>query len=163
MGLFKNIGKAIGKVAGTVGNVAGKVLKTAAPIVSVIPGVGSVVAGAASIVGEVLSPTKQEAIVQAVARDGEVKVDKIETTIANDNPTLSATQLAVATKSMVDVATSVVPSATINDKSAVVTEISFMDKAIQWIKKNIILVGLGVVGIVFLTKKDGNKRSYRRY
>ncbi len=156
MSFFKEVGK-IGKA---IGNVTGKVLKTVAPIASLVPGVGTLVSGAASTLGEVLSPTKQAAIVNAVQRDGVVKVDEIEKTILTQNPALSEETLTAVATEMTTRAVSAVPTATIND-TASVTDVDFITKAYQWVKGHIVLVGAAIIGIILFTGKTGKKRSRR--
>jgi hypothetical protein len=157
MGLFSSIGKAISSVGKTVGKVVGNVAKTVAPVASLIPGVGSVVGAAAGIVGELLSPTKQESIVEAVAEQGVVKLDKIEETLLTSNPNIDAGTLQVATKQMADVAIAANPTATVDDSKSL-TDVSFLTKAWQWIKSNFIIVAVGVAGVFLLLFNKGGRR-----
>lgn len=159
MSFFKNVGKALGNVGKAVGNV----VKTVAPIAAIVPGIGPIVAGAAGVVGELLSPTKQEAIVQAVERDQVVKVDKIEETIAKSNPTVDAASLQVAVNGMVQQAIAANPTASIDDSKSL-TNVGTFTKIFQWIKANAVLV-LGAVGgiLYFMSNKKGGSRRYRRY
>lgn len=157
MGFFKNIGKAIGKV----GNVVGKVVKTVAPVAAIVPGVGTAVAAAAGITGELLSPTKQEAIVEAVQEQQVVKVDKIEKTIVNDNPSIDAASLQAAVTQMTSQALAAAPTAKIDDSKSSVN-IAGGTKLIQWLKSNALLVVAGVAGLFLILKPNGGRRSYRR-
>lgn len=160
MSFFKSIGKAIGKVGKTVGKVTGNVLKTVAPVAAIVPGVGAAVAGAASILGNVLSPTKQEAIENAVHEQEVVKVEKIENTILKENPSIDSQTLQAATQQMVNQTLSTTPTAKVDDSQSL-TNISTTTKILQWVKSNAILVlgGLGV-GLFFLT--NNNRRRGRR-
>lgn len=162
MSFFKSIGKAIGGAAKAVGSVAGKVLKTVAPVAAIIPGVGSVVAAGASILGNVLSPDKQEKIEQAVSQQEVVKVDKIESTIVKENPSIDAASLQAATQQMVNQALATTPTAKIDDSQSM-TNISTTTKLIQWVKSNALLVLAGVGGLLYFMNQKGGKRRYRRF
>lgn len=163
MSLLKKIGKGIGKAAKSVGKVAGGVLKTAAPIVSIVPGIGTLVGGAASVVGELISPTKQAQIEQAVQRDNVVEVHKIEQTIQAQNPSVNPFELKQATHEMTKQALQAVPTAKINDTQSM-TEISTSVKIMQFVKSNIVVLGLGVIGVlaVFSMNKGKKKSSFRK-
>lgn len=163
MSFFKKIGKAIGKVGKAVGSIVGKVVKTVAPVAAIIPGVGGIVAAGASVVGNLLSPEKQNSIEQAVARDGEVKLEKIEETIYSHNPTLNTTTLQQATLEMANKALNTTPTATINDSNSI-SSVSFGTKALQWLRKNVMFVGLGLLGFLMLNNdKKGYSRRKKRY
>lgn len=157
MSFFKSIGKAIGSV----GKVVGKVVKTVAPVAAIIPGVGTIAAAAGSIVGNVLDPPKQEAIVNAVQEQQVVKVDKIEQTIAANNPAIDSASLQVATKAMTQQVIAAVPTAKIDDSQST-TNISTGTKVLQWIKSNAILVLAGVGGLFFFMSNRGSGSSRRR-
>lgn len=159
MGFFKDIGKAIGKGAKAVSSVTGKVLKTAAPVATVIPGIGPSVAGAASTLGEVLSPTKQAEIIDAVERDGVVQVNKIEDTIRSVNPSLPTSTVSALATDMTGLAVDKVPTASINDTKSVTTINPFV-KAFQWIKSNFLIVGACGLGayLIFSNKKQRRRR-----
>ncbi|NDW09065.1 hypothetical protein [Dysgonomonas sp. 520] len=157
MSFFKKVGNALGKAAKTVTKVTGKVLKTAAPVAAMIPGIGTAVAGAASVVGEVLSPTKQEAIIEAVQDQGVVKVDKIENTILQNNPNIDSATLQVATQQMTKAAVAAAPDAKVDDSKAL-TDIPTTTKIIQWVKSNILLVAGGAVALFLVLKGKGGRR-----
>jgi hypothetical protein len=161
MSFFKNIGKAIGKVGKVVGSTTGKILKTVAPVAAIIPGVGTAVSAAAGTLGEVLSPTKQDAIIEAVSEQGVVKVDKIEDTIVNNNPNVDAATLQVATSQMTELAVAAVPNATVDDTRSA-TNISTGTKIIQWVKNNMLIVGGFVVGLFLIMNQGGNSRRKSR-
>ena len=153
MGFFSNVGKALGKVA----NVAGNVLKTAGSVASVIPGVGAIVGAGATMVGSILSPDKEEKIVQAVAEQKVVKTAKIEQTIVDDNPDIDAVTLQAATTNMTKKALAANPTAKVDDSGSL-TNIPFTTKAIQWIKSNLVLVCGGAIAAYFLFFKKGGRR-----
>ncbi|MFV0402924.1 MAG: hypothetical protein ACK5KV_03025 [Bacteroides graminisolvens] len=153
--------KSIGKIASNVGKVVGKVVKTVAPVAALIPGVGTLASAAGSIVGNVLDPPKQEAIVNAVQEQGVIKVDKIESTIAANNPAIDSASLQTATKAMTQVVVSAVPTAKIDDSQST-TNISTGTKVLQWIKSNAILVLAGLGGLFFfMSNKSGSRRRNR--
>lgn len=162
MSFFKSIGKAIGGAAKAVTKVTGNVLKTVAPVAAIVPGVGGLVAGAASVLGNVLSPTKQEAIENAVHEQEVIKVEKIEQTILKENPSIDSQTLQAATQQMVNQTLSTTPTAKVDDSQSL-TNISTTTKILQWIKSNAILVlgGLGVA-LFFLTNNK-SRRRYRRF
>lgn len=160
MGFFSKIGKSIGKVAKGVGKTVGKVVKTVAPVASVIPGVGGLVSAAGSIVGEVLDPTKQAKIAEAVSDQGVVKLDKIEETIIDQNPSIDAGTLTAATAAMTNQALRSAPAAKIDDSNSL-TKVDTMTKIIQWVKSNFIIFGGAALGLLFILKGDKGRR--RRY
>ena len=161
MSFFKKVGKAIGGAVKTVTKTVGNVVKTVAPVAAVIPGIGGLISGAASIVGEVLSPTKQASIVEAVSDQGVVKVDRIEDTILSENPHIDANTLRTATTAMTELAVAANPTAKIDDSNASVTQIATFDKIIQWVKSNFLIVAGAGLAIFLLTKQKGGRR--RRY
>lgn len=163
MSFFKSIGKAVGGAVKAVGSVTGKVLKTVAPVAAIIPGVGTAVAAGAAVLGNVLSPDKQEKIEQAVSQQEVVKVDKIESTIVKENPSIDSASLQVATQQMVNQALATTPTAKIDDSQSI-TNISTTTKLIQWIKANAVLV-LGGLGVALLLLTDNKKlrRKTRRF
>lgn len=163
MSFFKSIGKAIGGATKAVTKVTGNVLKTVAPVAAIIPGVGAAVSGAASVLGNVLSPTKQEAIENAVHEQEVVKVEKIEQTILKENPSIDSQTLQAATQQMVNQTLSTTPTAKVDDTQSL-TNISTVTKILQWVKSNAILVlgGLGI-GLFFLTNNKNSRRRYRRF
>lgn len=156
MSFFKSVGKALGNV----GKIGGKVLKTVAPIASIVPGLGTLIAVGANVVGNVLDPQKTDAIVEAVERDGVVKVEKIEQTIIQENPHIDTATLQVATKAVTQRAVEAVPTATIDDSKSL-TNVSTVDKIVQWVKSNIVLALGGVVAVYLLMtgKKKNNFKS----
>lgn len=162
MSFFKKIGKGIGKVVKTTGKVTGKVLKTAAPVASLVPGVGALASAGASLVGNALSPDKQQSIEDAVEQQGVIKVDKIEQTIAKQNPTLDSDVVQATTKAMINQALSKNPNVEIDDSKSV-TSVESSTKLFQWIKSNAVVCVIGIVALfVFLSDKKGARR-YRRY
>jgi len=157
MGFFSKIGKGISNAVKGVTKVVGNVVKTVAPVAAIIPGVGGIVSAVAGIVGEVLSPTKQAAIEEAVGEQGVVKVDKIENTILASNPNIDAGTLQAATSAMTQQALNANPTAKIDDSNSL-TNVPFMTKAIQWVKSNFLIVGAGVVGLFLIFKNKGGRR-----
>ncbi len=148
MSFWKKIGRGLGKVVKTVG-----------PLAALVPGVGSIVATAAPIVGQILDPEKQEAMVSRVAEQGVIRVDKVEQTIAKQQPQMSAVQVQQATQQTVQALAQAVPTAKIDDGKAV-TKVGTFEKITQWVKSNIIIVIGGVVGLFFLLrdKRNGRRR-----
>jgi len=161
--IFNKVLKGIGSAVKTV---AKPLLGTVAAAASVIPLVGPVVGAVANNLVDLLPDNKQKAIVNAVERDGVVKVEEIESTIAKNNPSITTSELIEATKGMIQVASALVPTATISDSNAI-TNVSFMDKAIVFARKyKAVVIGGGLVLFGFLAwlffgKKRGGKR--RRY
>lgn len=163
MGFFSSIGKAVGGAVKAVGKVTGGVLKTVAPIASVIPGIGGIVGAVGSIVGNVLSPEKQQKIVEAVDDQGVIKTDRIEETILNYNPNIDTTTLQVATQDMTKLALQNSPTATIDDSKSI-TSIDTMTKVVQWCKSNFLLLGGGALALFFLKGNSSNSgRRSKRY
>lgn len=181
MGLFSKH-TILGKITRKVGNAAKKVVKTvakAAPVVggivgSIVPGVGTAIGAAAgglvSKIAKGVEKVKQvipeevaNSVVNAVARDGEVKVDKVESTIQTYMPSITESQLRAATTTAVQGLQEAVPTASINDKASL-TNISFLDKAKAFITKYLywILGGLGafIAGYIFLNNRGGRRRRF---
>lgn len=156
MSLFSSIGKVIGSV----GKVTGKVLKTVAPVASIIPGVGTIVSGAAGVLGNVLSPEKSADVVTAVQEQGEIKVDKLENTIAQAAPQASPVQVQQMAVQATKELTAVVPTATINDSQSA-ANVDFMTKAMQWVKAHLLIVGAVLIGgVFFFTRKKGGRKRW---
>ena len=188
----KWLGKQVNTVVKTVGNAASSVwdaiddpLAALAPQLlstvgnAVAPGVGGIAGGTVGglvqqLIGgqppEVVSGVQQSglgvnevvAIVNAVTRDNEVKVDKIEQTIVDTNPQLTSAQVQASTQAVTQVASTLVPTATVNDSESVTT-ISFMTKATAFVNKyKWYLIGgvVGVTALILLTKKGGRRRRW---
>jgi len=165
MSLFSKIGNflsgSVGQVVNTVGKIAAS---TGIPIVSQI-GKGL----------DLLIPdSQQKKMVDAVERDGVIKVDEIENTLMALNPNLSSTELVSISKAVTEGLSTVVPNASISDSNAV-TNISFIDKVIAFVNKYKWYV-LGVLGFIVLYsggflrnfglgggRRSYGRRSYRRY
>ena len=157
MSLLKKIGSAVGKVAGKVvkgvANVVDNVAKKASGSNSkIVSAVGKLVDG--------IIPDKQvEAMASAAARDGEVKVAKVEETVTDPkvvNTLVHETAKAIAEET----------DTTINDKEASV-KVTTWEKVKAFCKKYAKwLIGGGaafLVGLIaWLTSRKGGKKRYRR-
>lgn len=162
--------------------VGSALLGAAGTVAQVIPGVGTLIGGAALAGAAGLESLKrgdsgaiaQEAayttetylgvdqvgsIVNAVQRDGVIKVDKIENTIASTNPTISVPELLQATQATTTVVNSLVPS-TVND-SASLTNIGFFEKLKSFVVKYKYYVLGGVIAGLFFFKSSG-KSGYKK-
>lgn len=162
MGLLKKIGGAVKKVTAKVGKAVDNVAKKlSASNNGILSGVGS-------IVDAIIPDEKKEAMVTAAARDGEVKVEKVEQTIkkaaaeqgVNDPNIIKEVVHATATTIAEETAT------TINDKGAE-TKATTKEKVVAFCKKYAKwLIGAGaafLVGLVaWLTSRKGGKKRYRR-
>ena len=154
MSLFSKIGSAIKNVVAPVLNTVGKVAAaTGIPVVSQI----------GTLVDKLIPDKVQQSMVQAVQRDGEIKVSEVEKTIATYNPSLSASDIMLATQQATQGLSSSVPSATINDSNSV-TNIGMFDKIKAFIGKYKMYVIAGVCAAVlyFGGFLGGNKRGGRR-
>lgn len=156
--LFQKVGNMLKSSAGKVVNTVGKIAaSTGIPIVSTI-GKG---------IDLLIPDSQQKAIVNAVERDGVIKVDEVERTVMSLNPNLSGTEVVQVTSSVVDGLTNIVPNASISDSNSI-TNIPFMSKLIAFVNKYKWWV-FGVLGVVvlyfggFLSSLGiGGRRSRRR-
>ncbi len=169
-GFDKVTGGVAGKIinSNTIGKLSTPLLTTVGTIVA--PGIGT---AAGAVLGSAISGAKKllpesavTSIVNAVARDGEVKVDKIEETIAKVNPTLTAPELVEGTKVVTKVASTLVPSATINDNQSL-TDIPFMDKIKSFfVKYKMIVLGVGgavAAYFLFFRNQGRGRKKNRRF
>lgn len=151
----KNVGK---KVSGVVDNVAKKL---ATSDNSILSGVGTIV--------DALIPDKtKEAMTSAAARDGEVKVEKVEQTIKKAAVEQGITDPNIVKEVVHATATTIAEETgtTINDKGAE-TKATTKEKAVAFCKKYAKwLIGGGaalLVGLIaWLTSRKGGKKRYRR-
>lgn len=166
MSLLKKIGSAVGKVAGKVvkgvANVVDNVAKKASGSNSkIVSAVGKLVDG--------IIPDKQvEAMASAAARDGEVKVAKVEETVTRAAAEQGVTDPKVVNTLVHETAKAIAEETdtTINDKEASV-KVTTWEKVKAFCKKYAKwLIGGGaafLVGLIaWLTSRKGGKKRYRR-
>lgn len=162
MSFFRKLGKGIGNTFKVGGRILGKAIKVATPIVGMVPGIGPLAGAATGVLGNVLDPQKSDSMISKVVEDGVVKVDKVESTISNQNPQMTALEVQKATSVAVKELTTIVPSAKVDDGKAV-TKISMFEKLSQWVKSNLLLVGIGLVSVWFFFFKSGKNKPRKRW
>ena len=162
MSLLKKIGSAVKKVGQKVGKVVDNVAKKLATSNNgIISGVGNIV--------DALIPDKtKEAMVSAAARDGEVKVAKVEETVTRAAAEQGVTDTKVVNTLVHETAKAIAEETdtTINDKEASV-KVTTWEKVKAFCKKYAKwLIGGGaalLVGLVaWLSSRKGGKKRYRR-
>lgn len=162
MGLLKKVGGAVKKVTAKVGKAVDNVAK------KLSTSNNGILSGLGTVVDSLIPDEKKGAMVTAAARDGEVKVEKVEQTIKKaaaeqgviDPTIIKEVVHATATTIAEETAT------TINDKGAE-TKATTKEKVKAFCKKYAKwLIGgaaaLVVALVAWLTTRKGGKKKYRR-
>ena len=160
MGVLKKIGGALKKATTKVGKAVDNVAK------KLSTSNNGILSGLGSVVDALIPDEKKEAMVTAAARDGEVKVEKVEQTIKKAAAEQGVTDATIIKEVVHATATTIAEetATTINDKGAE-TKATTKEKVVAFCKKYwkwLCGGGAALLALVIALVARKNKKGYRR-
>ena len=160
MGVLKKIGGAVKKAAKKVGKAVNNVAKKLSKSDNIV------LSGLGTIVDNIIPDEQKVAMVTAAARDGEVKVEKVEQTIKKAAAAQGVTDPTIIKEAVHVTATAIADetATTINDKGAE-TKATTKEKVIAFCKKYwkwLCGGGAALLALVIALIVRKNNKGYRR-